>query len=113
MLSNFGTGGRAGVVPGEEDTSVEVLEKCDGALGERDGSEPEKVVNVLADSGGEPADSGGEPGDPRLRKRCERPDRKLPPGEMGRGVRGMPWFERGRNRRVLLVAVVDAEFGGV
>ena len=31
MLSNFGTGGREGVTLGEEDTSVEVLEKYDGA----------------------------------------------------------------------------------
>jgi hypothetical protein len=54
-------------------------------------------VNVLADSGGEPADGGGEPadsggdlGDPIPLKRCERCERTLPPGEMGRGVRGMP-----------------------
>ena len=77
-------------------------------------------MNVLADSGGEPADGGGEPadsggelGDPIPLKRCERCERTLPPGEMGRGVRGMPWFERGRKRRVLFVPVVEAEFGGV
>jgi hypothetical protein len=40
MLSNFGTGGREGVTLGEEDTSVELLEKYDGAWGERFGSEP-------------------------------------------------------------------------
>jgi hypothetical protein len=71
--------------------------------------ELKNVMNVLADMGGDPGLRGPLGDLWLLSKRC---DRTLPPGEVGSGVRGMPWLERGRNMRLLLVPVVEAEFGG-
>lgn len=73
----------------------------DGARGEYvgvEGSDSMKVFALLADSGGERRgefrlSARGERGDRRLPKRWER---MLVPGELGRGVRGIPWLESGR-----------------
>lgn len=67
------------------------------------------MVKVRADMGGEPGEPG-ERGD--FWSRSKRWERTLPSGEVGRGVRGMPWWERGRKRRVRFVPVEVAEFGG-
>jgi hypothetical protein len=74
------------------------------------------VLQLFADNGGErrgelrlsPRREMGERGDRRPPKRCER---MLLPGEVGRGVLGMPWLESGRKNLVRLLKV-EAELGG-